>query len=1699
MQPALDALDRGVAQLFSRPPRRRSLLHDQLQQQHVLPRTPPSSSRSSAFLQPHPLCECLALQPLPDDWQHLRRHPVLKRYVLSRWKHLCSQPDLDQRQHLQQQQQDTLASPSLSSSASAAYARSRAVVVQSVKTLCVVLYQCGLLHERGAEFVRLLVAQTLAHGLGDVVMSVRESHTGELPLRVRMLLLHVVLEQVAGTNCSDDSAHALLQSDAAKQRLIEDLCTSLQEEVLEALATDNSKNPRARAFAGGDSDAGRSVTATPRKSNATTGRKTSLRRELKQSSGSSAFAPKCAFCSHSDEINSTSAAPIAAANVTPWSELQQLLSAIRELLGGIESGSLFPEGAGKPVALKLAALRNLLLRSDVRRRLATRESAHHPHQHHQFQVLDHSGTPHQWSLTVTEYQQLHWITFPQKNCAMKVVNMVLWGNVWEKELTRLSSKAKLVRVDQVIAHCAKADFFARTASVISPRGSDTEGDDDTASLPGYRLVCQVLRAHQIDCFTTILLFLQAWASITSLGTFGFSNVIGYHQVQASTLRTRATTASNSVAGICRAYLLQLLSEAERWLPPSQDVEKKNSDKGAVNGEHLVELLHSLFTIFADAFCGDATGDLQWPSYCRLWDRVLQLSRGVEARDIAHSTGFSWLSGIVLCCNQLNTSSPSASNHRFQDGAFKAAFTSYVLRVVRAIIIGNGRLISSGNELTRKLLVLSETDLNFVREAVTSVLVTSSSTEQSESSHNTKFTSDLIVQLLQSLMYHHYRTWNWEATLRYRRGLDQIFFPAMSSCIRALSKAFPSSTPAKAKVSEEEQFAAILLQATERLKANRGNQAITIALLSFCTDWDTYQLRTRGGVNVNARRPIKTPRMWGRASFMKLQLFADILRVYESESVLIQERDDVLLFLGDVLQGATNCPPALEGKLFRLLTGIKSRLDSHASRESFCVPSPPAIDGDHPQEEDEEVPGADVRPMSLISYSSDPLALFMHQLHTGTLLQVRGAVKNLKSDPLQLDELLRHVLRSIALLQLQDPRAASAFGKETKLSFALLCNRLLCWLPDESVHEIRQAVTPLDQELVQSLTAFAEGYSVQDEDDESLPMNIVSTGSSVRLELLIRSFVYSSVVPDLCELTDVIVNAIIGCTSTESRDALLKLTQRISSALLVEVAVETLRVSLSTECLPYLDRASLNVNEDEDDEDNENGPPGETINRVSNALSIVGLSSALFDCIDISWSSSLFDEQVVQHWLLCFFDCMVFSEQSRALTPIDELLSSLEFLMQAPQGARMVKHSYLLVALLCTAAFPQSRIPQPQWSDFDSSLLEISQALLSALSSPVSAIEEAQASKQDNGDSEVLYVRVEPLRVTRAKVSEEKLELSTTAVSVQSNAPLIKRFQNGYLADDVAQDPGHRVVVRFATWLSSAIIYSQSIAAALTSSSDGSGGGGEEHSWEQLFVDYVVYLFLPLEFDGSVFRLLETWVSVWMRLNLEHAGGDLMVLLPFQQKLFSRVGASCCLQGHHTRREMPQSDPVWKLVFTCVNRVLESVSGNPEAVDAAIVVLDDVMDKFDLVSLSAMGVQTQTAEVLDQFEAVCAHPSMVLLSDIQAIHVLKYPLELAAFFHVTMPPSAEYVIVSSESSVELPRKWEAERALMALQASIHRRREALSPHSESEENGGQQSPEMSAFWYEWTQMIQLKLAFLDPIRCEQFIVAATHALAGVELE
>lgn len=1670
MQSAVESLERGVEQLFAVSARQRTA---------AVSTTASSTSPAPSRLAPHPLCECLTLRAPPPDWRSLRRFPVLKRHVLSSWHARCEQFErgLGRRQRRQQRALDTPAAAQ-----SAAFARRRALVAQSVRLLCIRLLQCGLLHAHETAFVQLLVAHTLSRGLGDALLlsyrrsggarNVTGTGTGsgsgsstellELPLRTRLLLLREVLVQLSHPPTGAQDAHDTRDRDASvRQRLVEDVCSNLQDDVLEALA-----KPR--------------------------GGPTMLTRSDERA---------CDFCA-SDEALYSLGLPVlnAPARFTPWPELEALAKTIRELLDARASDRLRDDinknddaataWPARTTLAALATLHQLLTRADVVTRLATRPRGAETDLRLPRPLFNDDLVQSHWRLAGLSYEQLCWRTVAA--CAREAeskVNLSLWETVWKNEWARLSqaSPPTVVFAHEIIAQCATADVFAWTPHA----GADATFNP---TLPGFQVVCAILRALRVTVFRAVLLVDQALAKT---------------QKSTGTQRRTVGPQTTAVASMCREYLAHLLSSDELERERSAD----ESVAGAVvaadatgadtesafpaNGEQLRGLFHALYTVFADTSCRSGVGaragaglvrpQPQSQSCCRQWDRLLrwyvlhETRRGTaDDRMLLSAVGLQSLQGLACCC-----SGALAADAAVDDGSnsFRIAFAQYAQDRVRGVIAENGRTIASSDGEWREPLVRSSADAVAVEECVTSIA----------ESFGARWVSELAGQLLRCQLHNRWRMRSAEISLRLQRGLSRFFFPALAAVVRTSSS---SPLPAASSVlreretreSEEDRFFTVIAHATDLFKADCELQDVVTAALRFCTDWDAFQLRSTARVDTSRLLLAHRERQYGRACFPRMNLFVDVLQMYESESVLASESNDVLRFLGDVLQSTTNCPPALEGRLFLLLTRIKRRLET-LSRGVQGDASPPK-----PRSEGEVLGPQRVGP---ISHTDNALADYIRRLHSGTVSEVRDAIERLKSDATTLDELVQHVLRWADLLQQNDSDAA--FGKETKLGFTVLCSRLVCWLPDESVHEIRQLTTPLDHEIVDALAAFAESFDDDDvHDNPHVPGAVYSTtlgGASVRIEFLVRAFVSSNIVPDLCELTDVVMHAIIGCTSASARDALLKLAQRIAGCLLVEVAIETVRLSLSIECLQYVERpATQALAEDDNDDDDavtvgsdrEQGNSRRSVNRLSNALSIVGLSSVLFQRSDVMWSMSLFDEQAVRHWLLCFFDCMVYAEQSRALTPIDELLSSLEFLLtMSADGDRMTAHSYFLTALLCTASFPQSRVPLALWSDFDVSLEEVARALVSKLSTPHAGNGRHEVNESD--ESAILFVQTDPLRVTRAQVLEAKLELVSSTHLVPLD-PMLNQRLRGEDRSTHAEAETERVVVRFATWLTSAVIYSQSVAAALTSSSESSSSpSAVGHAWEQVFTDYIVYLYLSLEFGSRPIELLTAWVRVWVRMSVEHANGSsgcsfLLLLLPFQQKLFARLGASAPRQASSGSTAFAAP---WSLVFACLDQILDSVAATPEAAETAIVVLDDTVDKFELVNVATFGcvhANVSIGELVACFEAACVDDRLGTLTALERMHVLKHPLELLAFFHISGGRT-------EDTSHAL------ERALTALRSATRESESESDWEALDSDTGAALSEEMASFWFEWTRMLQLKYAYLAPARCELFIHAATEALSA----
>uniref|UniRef100_K3WLC4 Uncharacterized protein n=1 Tax=Globisporangium ultimum (strain ATCC 200006 / CBS 805.95 / DAOM BR144) TaxID=431595 RepID=K3WLC4_GLOUD len=892
-------------------------------------------------------------------------------------------------------------------------------------------------------------------------------------------------------------------------------------------------------------------------------------------------------------------------------------------------------------------------------------------------------------------------------------------------------------------------------------------------------------------------------------------------------------------------------------------------------------------------------------------------------------------------------------------------------------------------------------------------------------------------MLSNHIYPKRRAWGTEIEVNFRQGLKNILFPALEFHIEVIS----TQSADEIRSSKESLFFEIIFQVSDKLRIANGSSAFVGALVRFCTDWDAFDVKKSNNGD--------TSRKWGRASFMRLKLLPELLSYYEPDETIAQENPDALAFFEDILQNETSCPRSLEGKLFTLLSNVKSRLE-----------------GTH-----NSWPHTDSRLFPVVSHSDNKLAKFMCEVSTGNISQTREAMENMREDQTALDELVLHLKRWIGLMELHDPRAAAA-GKESKRNVAVLCNKLMCWLPDEYLRDLRQAVAPVTSKVSALLSSFAN----EDQDDDERVGGIIMSSSSgaasiVRLELSLRSYLCSSVVPDLCELTDILINSILECTSVDTREALLKVVQRTSTYMLIEVALEALRLVISSECLQYMEPTGT-----EEQQEDWSDPP---LNRLSNALYIIASAPSVFGSSDITWSVSMFDVQAVQHWLMCFYDCVVRTGESRALVPIHELLSSLGALVESSVGTHMISHSYLLVALLCTASFPQSRaLHAARNDDVNVALEKIAAKFLSVLAPPHTMKAHTEQEGSSQNESELLFVQLEPLKVAQAKIGEERVVL-TSASYLGTGHSLSRRLHtansighvNRKERKDAAEDPGYRIFVRFSSWFASALIYSQSQAPSLENATP------DNYKWEQIFVDYMVYLYLPLEFENCVSSLLREWLLIWMRMNHHQASqsANLLVMLPFQQNLFGRLSL---MQPKEESTLLPK--PTWTLVFECLHQILEQVANDAaESMSSAIEVINDTFVKFDLIELSITrglsGADNHSLpSVLDAFDAICTHSALPEFSPAVIVYFLQYPLELMAFCYIS----------ADQDDEALTSQWMLARILTALESTF-------APAGKTKKLG----EETTAYWSDYVEKLNLKYAYLEPVRCQEFIRAITDIVCG----
>lgn len=681
----------------------------------------------------------------------------------------------------------------------------------------------------------------------------------------------------------------------------------------------------------------------------------------------------------------------------------------------------------------------------------------------------------------------------------------------------------------------------------------------------------------------------------------------------------------------------------------------------------------------------------------------------------------------------------------------------------------------------------------------------------------------------------------------------------------------------------------------------------------------------------------------------------------------QERRDVQEFIANLMEHADDVPTSLDSSMHQLQLELRKGIE-------------------HSDESDEP---------ALISHSDEDLRDILEIFSLKDLSKIRCSVNQIKlSQDGHLDGLAQNVKRWVLLLKSKDPRVE--LGKETKLELALYCNKLIYWFPEEFA-EIQILQTPLDKQLVTILTEFVKDIRSKSED---MPQNsanddsTISAWSGIRLELQLRSFLSSSVVPDLSALSTCVMDAMLGSETEESFQALQKWVRNNIKCVMIEIVIDKLRAVMHL--VSSIDAAPP-VKMEPDDERTSVG----NARTVMNAMSLIASADTVFYPYTLEWNCSLFDETSAEKWLLHLYN-VKFSPLHDDNTREYDLIACLEKIARSSQCALKMAHSYWLAAMLCTVLF-HSQSVFARITAAEERLRKILVQLLPMLSfaSDIQSVEHGHG----EGDAVTIWVvHLHPpgmrSELMCAQVLHDQLQVLSSSV-LESNSTVEDRLRSiGQHALDPATNETavlmRRLILTFSTWLPTAISHSQLHAG------DSSSNSHVDVEWETCFVDQIVNLYLPLEFENCVSDLLTEWICIWISIDIVRAIKKTrrLVLLPFQRSLCLR------LSNQYRHQSDRNQEPIWSCGFQCLHRLLEQCESSMGAIAMTemINVFMDTVTAFDLMSIATASISVQDKQVaamalLQEFDQLISYDHTFSWSSSQLFSWLQYPLELVVYSHV----------------------------------------------------------------------------------------------------
>lgn len=1133
----------------------------------------------------------------------------------------------------------------------------------------------------------------------------------------------------------------------------------------------------------------------------------------------------------------------------------------------------------------------------------------------------------------------------------------LWRLAWQKERRKLSQDNRVPLCD-VILQCARSDIFAQAAA-CSMLDASLSSSSPTPSV-GCQVVCRIF---QLLKWRGVADILSVFSEVAAQSDSYNAKPSRKHLVF-----SKSASVDSLVQDRCIIYLQDVL------LVVTDGAVNSSSTKPGETASSILKTLDS--TSILDSLRYASQIIKSTPVWMNSWDLLfLHYSTPRSSSLPGASEGTGWFEAIEKCVASVCTATKSPD-----DTSLVRDLKEYCLAIVHMIILSSGSKISSGGRVQRDLIrdAADRTKIHQMLARMLQIL-------------GPQWLSGLIVKISRRL-------------LRSPRGTaaDEVWLGTRVILLPAMYMSFQDgmSTRKYAQLRDSQDvFVEIMREANTMLSSVELDNKYISTLVEFCYTWDEFLL-TQESDTISP-----TTARWGSRAVVKMNMFKELIDLYNSEgSALAEEKGNVLMFLSETLQRATNYPQSLENDLFDLITRTTATAELLEERTTNFG------DGKGSQ--------VQYYPRPRVSHSNELLKEVFRAASIAEPDRMKDAVKQLEQHGM-LSQLIQQLKRWA--LAIESGREGSV-GRETFIELAVHCSRLSFWAPDhtQDLRILMRGLEPAVVGAVKSLVKVKLGRKdgLRDAASGLLRTDTSPVSSLARAEMAVRSYLRVGSLPDLCALTVLLVKTLLKCEASSTREALLDMMQRQSSALVVECVDHTLAKTIKG--IEPFDLVFRNDNETK-------AMPA--LRRTLAALDLIGSENPVFAT---PVPSLIMDRTFVELWLPYLFDCMLGSNLhlcSEALTK--SLLTSLHSIASRPDSNTFAS-CYWLAGMLNAVQLlghPSKKQSNHDEIGLHDDLRSITISVLTNLKKVRANVKNPRP-KSSERDVDALVLSRSSLRVGTLGIEDD---MPRHAMSVrnlnqdserEASALIIERL---HVDTDQWLGSGDIVMLSFSWWLKGAFVYSQGFISNSIGDTSLSSTG---KLWEVAYLDVVNRIYLPLEFESSRFQLASSWLFIWISSNLRRFKSRKVMLqvLPFQVSWFQRL-----IRYHASRAHLETQVKVFSLVFKILSYVARATTGDSiEEMPRSIDIAEQCLDAVQIIDLSiavdfASGRGTASgADLLFELGLFSTLLRELNIPAQTTSRLVLYPVELAVTFYVNTLGDAgkeqESNLFLQELSTNLKEVW-----------------------------------------------------------------------------